>query len=128
MRIVEIVPPREFTVGSAEKSLRLRDCAHIELDADEQVTFVTASGTAYDFCRKDWGYYATPSLNSRLGRFGLRAALVRGSDGKAYVMAVESSRQPEFDDYLKSCGHCHVCWLDEEEVLSRIETLFRGKS
>jgi hypothetical protein len=88
------------------------------------VTFVTANGTEYDFCRKSWGYYASPSLNSRVGRFGLRPALVRGLDNKMYLMTAESAKLKEFEEYLHSFGHKIVCWLDDEESLTRIEHLF----
>src|SRR5438105_15753607 len=69
-------PPRAFQVGRTEK-IWIRDCAHISLEPDEQVTFLTGEGAEYDVARKDWGFYATPSLNSRLARFGLRGVLVR---------------------------------------------------
>ena len=67
----------------------------IQLEPDEQVTFVTDSGSEYDVARKSWGYYATPSLNSRLAGFGLRGVLVRGDDGKAYLFLVEMGKASE---------------------------------
>lgn len=121
MNIRTIQPPRAFVVGPPDDPVCLYDCAHIELAPEEQVTFKGPTGSEYDFCRKSWGYYATPSLNSRLGRFGLRPALVRGLDRKMYLMAVERDRIEEFEAYLTRFGLRRICWLDDDAILDRIE-------
>ena len=56
-------PPRTFEVG-AETKYTMSDCASIELEPNEQVTFL-AGKAEYDVTRKEWGYYATPSTNGR---------------------------------------------------------------
>ena len=78
MKFVEKSPPRRFTVGSAVK-FEMRDCGTLALAPDEQVTLLTESGAEYDVARKDWGFYATPSLNGRLESFGLRGVLIRNT-------------------------------------------------
>ena len=100
MKIQENDPPREFEVGWGPK-FTLQDCAHIELAANEQVTFKTEAGGEYDVVRKDWGFYATPSINSRLERFGLRAMLVGNKVGHFYVMLVEDGKDTEFAKYVQ---------------------------
>ena len=77
MKIDSIDPPRTFEAGFPEHRVTLHDCAHIHLNPDEQVTFCTESGAEYDIVRKEWGFYATPSLNGRLFRFHLLAYLVK---------------------------------------------------
>ena len=57
-------PPREYNVG-IKKDITIKDCGTIFLSDNEQVTFLTDSNAEYDIC-KIWGFYATPSLNSRL--------------------------------------------------------------
>ena len=114
--------PRRFEVGRANR-ITIRDCARIELDADEQVTFVSESGAEYDVCRKDWGYYATPSTNGRLARFNLRTALVKSSDGRLYVMLAERDRKPAFRSYLEAEGHEVLCWLDTTEAVAALARL-----
>jgi hypothetical protein len=100
MRIDSLDPPREFTVGQ-NGSIRLRHVANIELSPDEQVTFVTESRTEYDVVRKDWGYYATPSLNGRLRDHGLRGALVKGEvSGRLHLLLVEIGHEGAFLEYL----------------------------
>src|SRR5688572_21632643 len=94
-----IEPPREFEVGKTE-IVKLKDCARIRLEPDEQVTFVTESGAEYDVARKSWGFYATPSLNARLQQFGLRALLVKSLAGKFYIFLVESGKEADCQRYL----------------------------
>ena len=82
-------PPREFTVGE-HGDIIIKDQGNLHLTADEQVTFVTESGAEYDFARKDWGYYASPSLNGRLEGFNLRTALTRNpATGRYFILVVE---------------------------------------
>ena len=76
MKFTPIDPPRRFQVSGRGVTLMLSDCGRVALEPGEQVTFTTAAGGEYDVARKDWGFYATPSTNSRLKSFGLRAALV----------------------------------------------------
>ena len=47
----------------------------ISLSNNEQVTFVSKSNGRYDICKKSWGYYATPSINSRLKKEGFKYLL-----------------------------------------------------
>jgi hypothetical protein len=111
MRITPIEPPREFPAGHG---IMLRDCAHIALQPDEQVTFQTDSGAEYDVARKPWGFYATPSVNARLRSQGFKTALVRSAaTGRYFVMLVEMTRLAEFQAYAQSELLDMVEWLDE---------------
>jgi len=114
-------PPRVFTVGRNEK-FDVKDCAHIELDANDQVTFVTESGSEYDVARKEWGFYATPSLNSRLPNFNLRAVLIKNIPSKKYyLILVERGKEKEFKSYMKVHEYIVVCWLDSDAELEKLE-------
>ena len=120
MEISKNNPPRTFKVG-LRKAVVLKDCAHIVLAPDEQVTFKTESGSEYDVTRKSWGYYATPSLNGRLKFFGLKTALVKNSSSKFYVVLVENGKVEEFQKYLKIEELTIICWLDNDECLGNLE-------
>ncbi|MEA3192943.1 MAG: hypothetical protein QOD26_1276 [Betaproteobacteria bacterium] len=120
MKFDEKRPPRVFQVGNVEK-FPMRDCGTLRLAPDEQVTFVTESGAEYDLARKDWGFYATPSLNGRLASFGLRAVLVKNPSGRYFVLLVEKGKQAEFDAYVKSERLAIVCWMDSDEKLRALE-------
>jgi hypothetical protein len=116
MKVNLLDPPRAFRAGSLE----LQDCARIELEPHEQVTFVTREGAEYDVARTPWGFYATPSLNGRLPSFGLRATLARNSDGKYFVLLVERGFEADFDAYCETESITVVAWLDENRALETL--------
>lgn len=110
-------PPRRFPVGNSVK-FDMRDCGNLRLNSDEQVTFVTASGAEYDVAAKDWGFYATPSLNGRLEQFGLRGVLIRNRDTNRYfLLLVERGREAQFDAYCAQENLAVIAWLDSREAL-----------
>lgn len=126
MKIEAINPPREFVVGR-QGTITMRDCAQVFLEADEQVTFKTEAGAEYDVARKDWGFYATPSLNGRLKNFGWRSALTKNPIGRYFVMLVENDKEELFRRYMADDQMTFVCWLDEELQLQKIEAATQGE-
>lgn len=120
MKVVARDPPRRFRVGM-DGRIELLDCGRIELAPDEQVTFTTEAGGEYDVARKAWGFYATPSLNARLPRFGLRPALVKGQGDTYFVVLVERGRESTFDAYLEDEGLTLLRWLDDAAFLRGLE-------
>src|SRR5262245_18556504 len=125
MKFAQKSPPRRFAVGNADK-IEIRDCGNLALEPDEQVTFLTESGAEYDVARKDWGFYATPSLNSRLERFGLRGVLVKNRKNQFFVMLVERGKEPAFQRYLDVESLAVVTWLDGTAALENLESRLRG--
>lgn len=111
MKIVETHPIRTFLTGR-KGEVKIYDCAHITLDSDEQVTFLAEGGAEYDVVRKSWGFYATPSTNSRLVGFGLKAVLVRSHEARIYVFLVQDGRESDFQEYCALEGHNQLLWLD----------------
>jgi len=112
MQFIKKNPPRTFSVG-VNNSITISDCGRISLSADEQVTFITANGKEYDFAAKSWGFYATPSVNSRLVKQGFKTALVRNTAGQHYVMVVDDDHVGDFQKYLKDEKQQLVEWLDQ---------------
>ena len=45
----------------------------------------TVDGKEYDFVAKDWGFYASPSINDRLVREGFKVALVSNTENKIFM-------------------------------------------
>jgi len=117
-------PPREFTIGDPANPITLRDCGALELAPDEQVTFVGSNHLEYDVVRKTWGFYATPSVNGRLGNFGLRTALAKSTSGKYYVLLLEAGKEAEFNQYLHLERMHVVCWLDDQASLDKLDKTF----
>ncbi len=112
MELEQVKPPRRFRVG-LRRQIELSDCARVRLAPNEQITFVTDDGREHDFAAKEWGFYATPSVNGRLKEQGLRTALVRNSAGRHYVMVVIESRMDAFHEYLRQEEQTVVEWLDQ---------------
>ena len=113
MRLAEKSPPRVFQPASG---IAISDCGDVHLAADEQVTMVTASGRRMDVAAKDFGFYATPSVNGRLKREGFKTALVRNTAGQVYVMVVEQERMDRFDAYCAAGNQTVLEWLDERPL------------
>lgn len=99
MNIDEKSPPRTFEIGAKEK-ITISHMANIELESNEQVTFVGVLGSEVDVVKKEWGYYMTPSINKRLSSFGLKTFLVQNSRGNIFVMTVEPGGKDKFQEYL----------------------------
>ncbi len=114
MRIETTNPRRVFRVGLS-KQIDIFDCGRVYLEPDEQVTFVTPAGMEHDFVAKNWGFYATPSINGRLADQGFKTALVKNSFGKYYIMVVDPAQMADFDTYLEIERHEITEWLDERE-------------
>ena len=121
MKYKPIDPPRTFPVGAVGKII-IKDCGRIGLEHDEQVTFTTEAGGEYDVARKDWGFYATPSLNGRLDSFGLRAVLIKNrGTGRFFVLLVDDTKEEIFREYCRDENLAVICWLDTDEALRKIE-------
>ena len=101
-----------FKEDPPKRLLEYWNCS-INLDPDEQITFITENGNEYDVARKCWGFYATPSINGRLKTFGFKTALTQNSFGKNYVMLVEKTKITEFYRYLEEDKLRLIEWLDE---------------
>jgi hypothetical protein len=107
-------PPRSYECGFEVKRI-IKDCASLELAENEQITLTSPSGSEYDITRKNFGYYATPSTNGRLQRFGLRTAIARNRLDQLFVLLVESGGEDKFETYLQEEQMSLICWIDTEE-------------
>ncbi len=122
MKIEPIHPPRTFPVGYHD--LRLAHVATIALEPDEMVTFTSEPAREYDVVRKDWGYYATPSLAGRLRSFGFRAALMRNKNTRhCFVVLIDETRLAVWQEYMAAEQQELVLWLDDFETLSALPAI-----
>jgi hypothetical protein len=112
-------PPRNFEVGFDNKT-NISDCGTIVLNSNEQITFKTSQGGEYDVTRKSWGFYATPSTNGRLPRFGFKTVLVKNRLNQHFVMLVEKGHESEFENYAMKEPLTIVAWLDNSKDLEKI--------
>ena len=111
MKFVEKNPSRIFEVGT--KSTKIHHMADITLDPGEQVTFLGDNNSEYDFVRKSWGYYASPSINGRLKSFNIRSFLVKNKTGQIYLMCVESNKMTDFEEYCSENNQSLVMELSD---------------
>ncbi len=120
MKVDSKIPPREYRVGR-DQAICIKDCAHIELGDDEQITLTTQSGTEFDILRKSWGYFATPSLNGRLLDFRLHAVMIRSPQEKFYLVLVEEAKRQEFLDYIAFENLEVAAWMDSNPSLEKLK-------
>lgn len=118
-------PPREYGVGFDKKGV-ISDCGTMHLAPDEQITFVTEDGNEYDVTRKDWGFYAGPSLNGRLAGFNLRAVLLKNRIDRYFVLLVEKGKEEAFEKYVREEPLQIISWLDSNEALANLEAKVNG--
>ena len=106
--------PREYKVGFDNK-ITIKDYGRIKLDKNEQISFVGDNGL-YDFCRKNWGFYSTPSINKRLKNNKFETYLVKNIYNNIYLWAVEKNKKKLFIKYLKDENHDILLRLDKIET------------
>ena len=111
MRIKINKKKRKFEVG-INKKIIISDLAKIYLKPNEQVTFLSDNFSRHDVVRKDWGYYATQSVNSRLKK-KFKTALVINPLKRIFVMIVEKKHFKKFKKYCKEENQKILIWLDQ---------------
>ena len=113
MKIIEEIPSRKFKTG-LKKQIIIKDSGKIILDEDEQVTFYSEDEKEYDVTKKNWGYYATPSINGRLKMFNYSTALVENSIGNHYIMIVDNEKKDLFKKYIDKEKLEVIKWLSND--------------
>jgi len=125
MKFEEKNPPRLFKVGNDVK-FDMADRGNIQLAPDQQITLTTEKGAEYDIARKDWGFYATPSLNGRLETFGLRTVLIKNQcTGRFFVLMVEKGHESSFDAYCAQENLAVISWMDTDQALQNLEAMLK---
>ena len=100
---------RIFKVGI--NNITLNEVAKISLKSNEMLTFVNGK-VEYDIVKKNWGYYATPSINSRLLKFSLKTCIIKSKvTNNSFIILVQKNKKKEFNKYLKNESCIVVKWL-----------------
>ena len=119
MKIKKIIPEREFEVGIS--SIKLKHLADIELQDNEMITFRNKKDLEYDVTKKNWGFYATPSLAGRLRNHGYKALIMRNKETRqCYVVLVEIGHEQEFNCYCQDENQEVLMFLDNFEKLANM--------
>ena len=112
---------RDFTVGI--KKIKIKHKANIFLADNEMVTFIDKRKMSYDVTKKNWGYYATPSINGRLKNNKFKTALVSNEQGKIFIMLVEKNNINKFKLYCKNEKQKIIIWLDDNKKTKKMFNL-----
>jgi hypothetical protein len=92
---------RSWIVGD-KKDILITEKIKIQLDDNEQVSFVEKKNmTSYEICKKNWGYYVSPSIDKRLKDYGHKMYITKNQYGQVYLMAVDLKKIKKFTLYCK---------------------------
>ncbi len=108
MKIAKI--RRKFIAGKGKNQVQITHSANIKLKNNEQVTFIF-KGNQHDFVKKNWGFYATPSINGRLKKQKFLTALVKNKEKKIYIMVIHKTKIKEFRKYCEVHNQKIINWL-----------------
>ena len=70
----------------------------------------------FDIVRKNWGFYALPSINKRLKKFKLNAVIVESKNFKTFfilLVAKDKKKISAFKDYCKKENLKIIIWLND---------------
>ena len=98
---------RKFKVGLT--NIILKDVGSIRLNNDEIITFKYGKKN-YDFGKKNWGFYISQSINSRVKKEGFKIVLVKNIYDKYYLMAVLNKKK--FKEYCKKEKQKIIKWFN----------------
>ena len=111
---------RRFKVGI--NNIVIHEVAKISLKPNEMITFINGK-SEYDVVKKNWGYYATPSVDKRLKVNGFKTALVVNKNKNLYIMLVEKNKIQSFNRYCKKENQKRLLWLDEIKENKKLSNL-----
>lgn len=98
MKLDVFESPRRFFVDKT-KQIEIEHVADCVLEPNQMLTFIGPNNQQHDVVAKDWGFYATSSINHRLANNGFETFLTRSKDGKLYLVLVYLEKRKEFEKY-----------------------------
>ena len=109
---------RKFVVGK-DKKITLKDKGSIYLNNNDNISIHFNKKINYDEEKKNWGFYPIPSINKRLKKFNLKAALVESKNFDTFfVMLVVKNKQKivDFKKYCKKENIKVIAWLNTKNL------------
>ena len=103
---------RKFKVGFKKSYLTITHAADVKLKNDELINFKFEKYN-YNLVKKNWGFYATPSLNRRLKKEGFKSALIENLFSDTYIILVHKLKMNKFKKYCKDHKQKIVKWLSD---------------
>ena len=103
---------RKFKTGTNKNIVNITHVADIKLNNDELINFKFGKSN-YDFVKKNWGFYATASIDKRLKNEGFKTAIVKNIFLNKHIMVVHKSKIGKFKKYCKDHKQIIVKWLSK---------------
>ena len=91
----------------------LKKTADIHLLDDEFVTFRDKK-QEYDFSKKNWGYYISPSLNKRLKKNYYEIVIIKNKLNRFFLCSVKKDKRKIFNNHLKKTNQYLICTLNNK--------------
>ena len=117
---------RKFLVGK-NKNISLVDKGSIFLKNNENISIQFNGKMNFDIVKKNWGFYALPSINKRLKKFKLNAVIVESKNFKTFfilLVAKDKKKISEFKNYCKKENLKIIIWLNDHNF-SLIKKYFK---
>jgi hypothetical protein len=114
-----IIKKKNIKIFLEKNKINLFNKAHISLKDNEFITFIEKKKIKtkqYDVVKKNWGYYATPSINKRLKFYGYSTVIIKNLYGKYFVCIVNEDKIRDFYQYLKNDRQKIVLWLKKSNL------------
>lgn len=109
---------RKFLVGK-KKEIELTDKGSIFLKNNENISIHFNKKINYDIAKKNWGFYPIPSLNKRLKKFSLKAAIVENINFKTFFILLVLDNKKKIKDFKKYClkeDLKFIAWLNNKNL------------
>lgn len=94
---------RKFKVGSTKKNITLTDSGSIFLKDNENINMHYNKKISYDICKKNWGFYCLPSINSRLINSNLEPYLFENTKNKKFFIFLVVNKKKAILDFKRYC-------------------------
>ena len=93
---------RTWKVG-LKNNIKITEKANIKLKINEQISFysLTFNKVENEICKKNWGYYLTPSINKRLKKYDHKIFILKNSKKNSFLATVNNSKLKEVKKYCK---------------------------
>ena len=93
--------------------ITLTKTSEIQLLNNEFVTFKDRN-KEYDFSKKNWGYYISPSINNRLKKNSYEVFIIKNKLERFFLCSVKKTEKKTFSNYLKRTNQKVICTLNDK--------------
>jgi len=90
--------------------------AEITLKNNQFITFKFNKSQEYDFTKKNWGFYISPSINVRLKSNKFKIAIIKNKHEKFFLCGVSNNQKNNFKKYLVLTEQKIICWLSKRKL------------